>query len=124
MGSESIDRKKSRMASARQVMAECFWGDYLLSAEDILAGLERDDPGFARFIFSKIIVGMSPRIFSTFSPFFVFKGRTRGPTGRPSWRRQPKSVPWIRKSCVSACKASPWPYWIRYRSAIRISWRR
>lgn len=27
----------TRLAIARQVMAECFWGDYLLSAEDILA---------------------------------------------------------------------------------------
>jgi len=51
----SADGEESKLASARRVVAECFWGDYLLSAEDILAGLERDEPGFARFIFSKII---------------------------------------------------------------------
>ncbi|MFH7320905.1 hypothetical protein ACHHRT_09870 [Desulfurivibrio sp. D14AmB] len=51
------DRKnqEARQASAREVMAECFWGDYLLTPEEILARLERNDPGFERFIFSKII---------------------------------------------------------------------
>lgn len=36
-------------------MAECFRGDYLLSAEDILPRLDRGEPGFDRFLFSKII---------------------------------------------------------------------
>jgi hypothetical protein len=48
-------KEDSRLASARLVMAECFWGDYLLSAEDILARLDRGEPGFDRFLFSKII---------------------------------------------------------------------
>ena len=44
---------KLRMAT--QVIQECFWGDYQLSPEDILARLELGDPGFRQFLFSKII---------------------------------------------------------------------
>lgn len=44
-----------RLSVVRRLLRECFWGDYLLSAEEILARLDRNESGFARFIFSKII---------------------------------------------------------------------
>ncbi|GAB6060739.1 hypothetical protein JCM31598_38560 [Desulfonatronum parangueonense] len=44
-----------RLESARIVLQECFWGDYKLSAEELLHRLEAGDRGFERFIFSKII---------------------------------------------------------------------
>ncbi|WP_045214435.1 hypothetical protein [Desulfonatronovibrio magnus] len=45
----------SKLQSATQVVRECFWGDYILSPQDILAKLESNDPGFNYFLFSKII---------------------------------------------------------------------
>lgn len=45
----------ARLNCAHRVIEECFWGDYLLSAEDMLSRLDRCEPGFDRFIFSKII---------------------------------------------------------------------
>ena len=44
-----------RMASVKVVLQECFWGEYNLSAQDILNRLDRNEPGFNRFLFSKII---------------------------------------------------------------------
>ena len=44
-----------RLSSARIVLKECFWGDYKLSAQEILDRLERNEPEFDRFLFSKII---------------------------------------------------------------------
>lgn len=44
-----------RLASAETVLRECFWGDYNLSAQDLLQRLDADDPGFERLLFSKII---------------------------------------------------------------------
>jgi len=44
-----------RIASVQKVLKECFWGDYSISEKDILERLESGDPGFARFLFSKII---------------------------------------------------------------------
>lgn len=44
-----------RLAVADKVVRECFWGDYNLGAEELLARLENHDPGFDRFLFSKII---------------------------------------------------------------------
>ena len=44
-----------RMASAKVILQECFWGEYNLSAQDILNRLDRNEPGFNRFLFSKII---------------------------------------------------------------------
>jgi hypothetical protein len=43
------------MASVKVVLQECFWGEYNLSAQDILNRLDRNEPGFNRFLFSKII---------------------------------------------------------------------
>jgi len=43
------------MASVKVVLQECFWGEYNLSAQDILSRLDRNEPGFNRFLFSKII---------------------------------------------------------------------
>lgn len=45
----------NKLNSATQVLNECFWGDYRLSPGDILERLEQNDPGFSRFLFSKII---------------------------------------------------------------------
>ena len=36
-------------------MRECFWGDYHLSAQDILDRLGKNEPEFDRFLVSKII---------------------------------------------------------------------
>ena len=44
-----------RLASAETVLQDCFWGDYNLSAQDLLQRLDAGDPGFERFLFSKII---------------------------------------------------------------------
>ena len=44
-----------RMASVKVVLQECFWGEYNLSAQEILDRLDRNEPGFGRFLFSKII---------------------------------------------------------------------
>ena len=44
-----------RLATARRVIEECFWGDYLLVPEELLARLDSGELGFDRFIFSKII---------------------------------------------------------------------
>ncbi len=44
-----------RLASAQVVIQECFWGDYQLSAQALLDRLDRNEPGFDRFLFSKII---------------------------------------------------------------------
>lgn len=45
----------SRLSAAEAVLQECFWGDYQLSAREILSRLERKDPGFERLLFSKIM---------------------------------------------------------------------
>ena len=47
--------KDPRLESAQIVLQECFWGDYELSAEEMLDKLDNSDPGFDRFLFSKII---------------------------------------------------------------------
>ncbi|MCF8104037.1 MAG: hypothetical protein K9K64_01015 [Desulfohalobiaceae bacterium] len=44
-----------RLPSAEAVLQECFWGDYNLSAAEILNRLDRNEPGFDRFLFSKIM---------------------------------------------------------------------
>lgn len=45
----------TREKAAGKVIAECFWGDYTLTANDLLDGLENGDAAFHRFIFSKIV---------------------------------------------------------------------
>lgn len=44
-----------RWAIADRVIIECFWGDYNLTAEQLLSRLEQHEPGFDRFLFSKVI---------------------------------------------------------------------
>ena len=48
-----------RLATACSVIEECFWGDYLLTPEELLSRLDSGEPGFDRFIFSKIIENAS-----------------------------------------------------------------
>ena len=48
-----------RIASAQAVLKECFWGDYDLTAEDILDRIDKNEPGFGLFLFSKIIENSS-----------------------------------------------------------------
>ncbi len=48
-----------RLESARVVLKECFWGDYQLSAQEILDRLDENETGFERFVFSKIIENCS-----------------------------------------------------------------
>ena len=45
----------ARLESAQVVIRGCFWGDYRLSAQDILDRLDKNEPGFDRFLVSKII---------------------------------------------------------------------
>jgi len=47
--------KDERTASAQEVIQECFWGDYTLSAQDLLDKLKSDDLAFQHFLFSKIV---------------------------------------------------------------------
>jgi hypothetical protein len=55
LAESNSDTDNARLTCARRVIEECFWGDYQLSAEVVLSRLDRGDPGFDRFIFSKII---------------------------------------------------------------------
>jgi len=48
-----------RSTSARVVARECFWGDYQITAKELLDRLEADEPGFNRFLFSKIMENSS-----------------------------------------------------------------
>jgi len=43
------------MTSARVVVQGCFWADYQITAKELIDRLEADEPGFKRFLFSKII---------------------------------------------------------------------
>ena len=47
--------ERSRLDQAGEVLQECFWGEYTLSARDIVDRLDNEEPGFDRFLFSKII---------------------------------------------------------------------
>jgi hypothetical protein len=49
----------NKIMSAEAVVRECFWGDYQISAEELLKRLEADEPGFDNFVFSKIIENSS-----------------------------------------------------------------
>ena len=44
-----------RLESAKIVLHECFWEDYDLTEENLLNRLDSSEPGFDRFVFSKII---------------------------------------------------------------------
>lgn len=41
--------------AAERVIKECFWGDYQLTAEEVLSRLKQHDAGFDQFLFSKIV---------------------------------------------------------------------
>lgn len=45
----------NRIESAKTVLKECFWEEYNLTAKEILENLDKDTPGFRKFLFSKII---------------------------------------------------------------------
>lgn len=47
--------KDPRIISSGAVLRECFWGDYRLTAREMLNRLEEEDAGFERFVFSKIV---------------------------------------------------------------------
>ncbi len=56
MDEKDMDKMtNSRLASTKTVLKECFWGEYHLSAQEILDRLDRKEPGFDRFLISKII---------------------------------------------------------------------
>ncbi len=44
----------ARLAAARQALEQCFWGDYALSAEEIVRRLDEDEEAFKRFFFGRI----------------------------------------------------------------------
>ena len=50
----STTDESPRLSAARTVLAECFWGDYELSAEEIVRRLDSDDEAFKRFLFGRI----------------------------------------------------------------------
>ena len=45
----------SQLESANTILKEYFWGEYNLTAEEILEKLDKDTPRFRKLIFSKII---------------------------------------------------------------------
>ena len=47
--------KDEQTSSAQKVIQECFWDDYTLSVQDLLAKLDSGDLTFQRFLFSKIV---------------------------------------------------------------------
>lgn len=55
--SEGASGKKGadKRIIADKIINECFWGDYSLTTEELLLRLEQHEPGFERFLFSKII---------------------------------------------------------------------
>lgn len=55
-----------RLSSAQIVLQECFWGDYHLSAQEILDRLDGNESGFDRFLFSKIIENSRHQKFKAF----------------------------------------------------------
>lgn len=46
---------ENRLSTAERVVQECFWGDYRISAQEILDRLDKGDIDFERFLFSKIM---------------------------------------------------------------------
>ena len=44
-----------RLKSANSIIKECFWGEYNLTAEELLDRLDSNTHGFNKFLFSKII---------------------------------------------------------------------
>ena len=44
----------TREEAADKVVRQCFWGDYVLSASDIMTRLDSGETQFARFLFGKI----------------------------------------------------------------------
>ena len=44
----------TREEAADRVVRQCFWGDYALSASDIITRLDSGETAFARFLFGKI----------------------------------------------------------------------
>jgi hypothetical protein len=48
-----------RLESAATVQKECFWGDYLITPEQILDRLDKKDARFQKFLFSKIMENSS-----------------------------------------------------------------
>jgi len=52
-----MDRRtdEAMLEAAQVVERECFWGDYRLTAPEIVSRLEADDESFRRLVFSKIV---------------------------------------------------------------------
>ena len=44
----------TRGEAVDRVVRECFWGDYTLSASDVITRLDSGEIAFARFLFGKI----------------------------------------------------------------------
>ena len=44
-----------RMTNARVVVRECLWGDYHITAKELVDRLVGNEPGFNRFLFSRIM---------------------------------------------------------------------
>ncbi len=50
-----VKMNENRLSTAERVVQECFWGDYRISAQEILDRLDKGDIDFERFLFSKIM---------------------------------------------------------------------
>ena len=48
-----------RIESINVVLKKCFWGEYNLTAQEILSRLDKKDKLFSKFLFSKIIESSS-----------------------------------------------------------------
>jgi hypothetical protein len=44
-----------REENIKAIIEECFWGEYSVSVENIIDRLDKKDPAFIKFLFSKIV---------------------------------------------------------------------
>lgn len=45
----------NRKENIKAILEECFWGEYTITVEDIISRLDKKDPDFIKFLFSKIV---------------------------------------------------------------------
>jgi hypothetical protein len=78
----------TKKEAVEQIFRECFWGDYRISADEILHRLEAGDATFARFLFGKIADNaryLSRLIRILFSPREI-EAVLADVTSRPRWQ--------------------------------------
>ena len=80
----------NKRESAELTVEECFWGDYKLGAEELLAGIEAKDEAFCLFVLSKIIDNARhpSRILRTLFDSSVLRSALEGLAYIPGSRRE------------------------------------